>query len=547
MRMNFSSHNFFLYARKSTDVEDKQVLSIDAQLSELRELAQREHLTIVDELIEKKSAKIPGRPIFNRMFERIEAGEASGILAWHPDRLARNSIDGGRIIYLLDTGKLKTLKFPTVRFEPDPQGKFMLNIMFGQSKYYVDSLSENTKRGIREKIRRGEYPGMAPFGYLNDYRTKRIIVDRERAPLVKQVFEQYASGEATLDKLRHFLAANGLRSKTGKLVGRTFVSDMLSNPIHYGHFRYNGEVYEGKHEPIIPKDLFDKAQAVFESRWRYSPAEKKTEPKAFLGLLRCAECGGGITAEIQKGHTYYRCTKKNKAQRCSQPFVREEDLDMEISNLLKPFSLRADWADEMLLRVKEEEKQSAQSAATVAAQKRGEIEKIKVRLQKLLDSFLDEIIDRDTYVAEKAKWMSQKKSLEEQSTALLQGRADWLEPFQSWILTAKNAGEIAVSGSLQQKRVLAKEVFGSNLVLDRKKARGYCLKPWSLLAEHSSSQVVERVMGIEPTWPAWKAGTLPLSYTRFRSASARQARNRSARIIMPALALSIRRQYPARA
>ena len=119
----------------------------------------------------------------------------------------------------------------------------------------------------------------------------------------------------------------------------------------------------------------------------------------------------------------------------------------------------------------------SRAATLMAAQKRGEIEKINLRLQKLLDSFLDEIIDRETYVAEKAKWMSQKKSLQEHSTALLTGRADWLEPFQNWIITAKNAGEIAVSGSLQEKRVLAQQVFGSNLVLDYKKARGSCLKP----------------------------------------------------------------------
>src|SRR5262245_16424466 len=126
--------NYFLYARKSTDVEDKQVLSIDAQLSELRQFAEREQLTILAELIEKQSAKTPGRPIFDQMLDRIEAGEVSGMLAWHPDWLARNSVDGGRVIYLLDTGKLCSLKFPTVRFEPDPQGKFMLSIMFGQSK-----------------------------------------------------------------------------------------------------------------------------------------------------------------------------------------------------------------------------------------------------------------------------------------------------------------------------------------------------------------------------------------------------------------------------
>ena len=125
--------NLFLYARKSTDVEDKQVLSIDAQLNELREFAGREHVRIIAEFVEKQSAKEPGRPIFNDMLSRLEAGEAEGIIAWHPDRLARNSIDGGKIIYLLDNDRIRALCFPTFRFEPDPQGKFMLSIMFGQS------------------------------------------------------------------------------------------------------------------------------------------------------------------------------------------------------------------------------------------------------------------------------------------------------------------------------------------------------------------------------------------------------------------------------
>ena len=148
------SQKFFLYARKSTDVEDKQVLSIDAQITELRAFAKQNNLNVIETFIEKQSAKIPGRPIFGEMLERVESGEADGILAWHADRLARNSVDGGRIIYLLDTGKLASLKFPTLWFENTPQGKFMLNIVFGQSKYYVDSLSENTKRGLRQKVDR---------------------------------------------------------------------------------------------------------------------------------------------------------------------------------------------------------------------------------------------------------------------------------------------------------------------------------------------------------------------------------------------------------
>ena len=155
----------------------------------------------------------------------------------------------------------------------------------------------------------------------------------------------------------------------------------------------------------------------------------------------------------------------------------------------------------MLKRVKEEKAHAAQSAKLLAFQKRDEIEKINLRLKKLLDSFLDELIDRETYVAEKAKAMSQKKTLEEQSNALLKGRADWLEPFQNWINTARNAGEIAVSDSFLQKRVLALEVFGSNLVLDCKKARGSCVKPWSLLVESSRSGGMVRDTGFEPVTP----------------------------------------------
>ena len=124
------SQKFFLYARKSTDVEDKQVLSIDAQITELRAFAKNEKLEIMEEFVEKRTAKIPGRPIFGEMMRRIEKGEVSGIISWHPDRLARNSVDGGQIVYFLDIGNLASLKFPSHWFENTPQGKFSLSMAF---------------------------------------------------------------------------------------------------------------------------------------------------------------------------------------------------------------------------------------------------------------------------------------------------------------------------------------------------------------------------------------------------------------------------------
>lgn len=208
-----NDNTFFLYARKSTDDADRQVRSIDDQLAEVRELARRHGLKIVDVLLEKQSAKKPGRPVFNEMIERIEKGEATGIMAWHPDRLARNMLDGGRIIHMVDTGQIQDLKFPTVEFQPTSQGKLNLAMLFGMSKYYVDALSENIKRGQRQKLKNGIWPGWSPLGYVNDRKSRTIAVDPVRGPLVRKAFELYATGEYTIDHITAAVNGLGLTSR----------------------------------------------------------------------------------------------------------------------------------------------------------------------------------------------------------------------------------------------------------------------------------------------------------------------------------------------
>src|SRR3990167_6897847 len=192
---------YFLYARKSTEDEERQVMSIEAQLAELIEYAKRENILIAETFIESKSAKSPGREIFNNMMRMVEASnEPVEILSWAPDRLARNSVDGGLIIYLIDQRKLASLRFITHWFEPTPQGLFMLQVAFGQSKYYSDNLSENVKRGNRQKLRRGEWPNKAPFGYMNI--NKQIVIDKTRAQFVKRAFELYSTGGYTFADIK---------------------------------------------------------------------------------------------------------------------------------------------------------------------------------------------------------------------------------------------------------------------------------------------------------------------------------------------------------
>ncbi len=469
---------YILYARKSTDVEDKQVLSIEAQLVELQAYAKNENLQIIDELIEKQSAKVPGRPIFGDMLKRIENGEANGIIAWHPDRLARNSIDGGRIVYLLDQTHLSSLKFPTFWFENTSQGKFMLSIAFGQSKYYIDNLSENTKRGLRQKVRRGECPGVAPFGYINDVRTRTIVIAKRNAPIVKQAFELYASGDQRLEDIANFFASKGVVSRGGKLLHKDRIKQMLTNPFYYGHFRYVGEVYEGKHTPIVTKKLFDSIQATLAKRGHRR--KSINEPQALCGLLSCGACNMAITAEKKIKHqkngnvheyVYYRCTRKNKAIKCREPAITELDLAAQLSDILHSYAMPKSWASHLEEMLADDEKKANQSSGVFITDAQNKVSNLQSKLQRLLDSYLDQDIDQTTYKAKQTELMSDKKSLEEQIGKLTLASNAWVEPMRQWLKIAVSLCEIAKSGSLQAKKDALLQIEGLNLFLKTKKAQ----------------------------------------------------------------------------
>jgi len=467
-------NNFFIYVRKSTDEPDRQILSVESQVDELKEFAQKERLEIAKTFIESQTAKEPGRPIFNEMLSRIERGEAEGILAWHPDRLARNSVDGGKIIYLVDTGKIQSLKFPTFWFENTPQGKFMLNIAFGQSKYFVDNLSENTKRGLRQKLRRGEWPGWAPIGYLN--KEHKIIPDPERCKLIKKTFELYSTGKYSLKDLKKSMAFSGLRSRAEKVLSVSMIQHTLANPFYYGAFFYKSELCQGTHKPVISKKLFDKVQEIMKDKSR--PKKRSEKVYAFRGLFKCGECGCAITSETQKGHNYYRCTKKKVP--CSQKYVREENLAEQISDIIQKVSLSDKWKGKMIEILEKEQMETDRAGSSFSQKLKSQIKELEKKLEKLLDAHLNGDVSREEYLEKKQKLLNQKIEISEKLKAFEKKGGNWLEPAKNFILASNQAQIVASSNNLQEKSQFLKKA-GSNLLLTDRKIKYFPRRAWEIL------------------------------------------------------------------
>ena len=450
---------YFIYARKSTDDEERQILSIDAQLDELRILAAREKLEVVREYIESQTAEKPGRPIFNEMLKAIKRGEAQAILAWHPDRLARNSVDGGRLIYDLDTGALATLKFPTTWFENTPQGKFMLNIAFGQSKYYVDSLSENIKRGLRKKLREGIYPNKPPIGYLNDPKTRAVNIDPERGPLVRRMFEEYATGRYTAAALLDLVTAWGLRSFNGLTLPLSKMLWTLDHIFYTGVFRFNGEVYEGKHPPLISRELFERVQVVRKKAGRGRYAKHSRFP--LRATAHCHHCECQYTAEFKKGHEYYRCGKRRGP--CDSKTIRGEAFAQAIRTAMCMASLRDDFTENMLAEAEKEKVADRAKQAALVEQQKARLAELGTLQERLLDVFLAGDIEREEFTARKERYVQEKVALADAVAKFETKNASRLEPVIDFLKASRQAKYDAQTENPEDLRNFCKKV-GWNLV-----------------------------------------------------------------------------------
>lgn len=451
------------YCRKSSeDNRERQAASLPEQVYILEGIKSKHNLKVVDTLQESKSAHKPGRELFNQMLEGIEEGKANGILVWHPNRLARNMIDGGKIIYLMDEEKLFEIRTPSRTYHNTPEDKFMLSLEFSISKKDSDDKSIVVERGLEKKARDGWRPGVAPEGYLNDKTTesgfRKIFTDKDRFPFIKQVFEMFYEGTPVIEIYRIAKDEWHYRTRQKKRLGGrplsiSMIYRTLTNPFYCGKFEYpigSGKWYEGAHEKAVSLEMFDAIQMKLGRR---SPYKLKTHEFAFSGLMCCGICGSGVVAEekwqcickvcklkfsLTKNnrekctgcgtliadmenptilhYVYYRCGKK-KNRLCLEKGIRLDKIEGQIIEKLASLEIPdcfMDWAFEQIGKMGEKERELGKDKEDAIQRAHDECKK---KLQNLLQLKISPT-NSDGSLLSDVEYKSQKEALDNELKVL---------------------------------------------------------------------------------------------------------------------------------
>ena len=365
-KVQITQAKYCLYARKSSEEDERQALSIDSQIKEMLAVAKRENLEIVEIRRESHSAKASGaRPIFRQLLEDIRRGGFTGILKWDPSRLSRNAGDLGSVVDLMDQGMLIDIRTHGQRFTNNPNEKFLLMILCSQAKLENDNRGLNVKRGQKTRAEMGYRPCLTPLGYLQERRAgenrSRAVIDPLRGPIVRQMFEHVAVNGASGIVILRWMKDIGFTTRKGKLPTLSMIYRMLHSHFYIAKFEYpqgSGKWYKGDYDPLIPEKLFKEVQKILDlapkKEWGYKDFH-------FVRTMTCGGCGSGITAEEKikyrkngsfTKYVYYRCTKSRNLQ-CREPSIREDVLVEQLQAMIDTIDL-----DETGMRKKLEEEVS---------------------------------------------------------------------------------------------------------------------------------------------------------------------------------------------
>ena len=478
----------FIYSRKSSEDDDRQALSIVAQLSELGAIAETNRLSVVETFSESKSAKEPGREIFNDMLRRIEAGEANAILTWKLDRLARNFDDGGRIIGMLQRGVIQEIRTFEKTYLPT-DNVLMIAVELGMANQYVRDLSLNIRRGIREKVRRGIFYGKAPLGYYNEPRLRTIEPHPQNFAKVKAILEKFATGEYSLASIqREFTKAGIVGERSRRPLTFGSIGHLLRKPFYYGVFNHKGELHRGTHVPMISKQTFDRIQEALVKVGKPQNGRRREKGFYFMNFARCGSCGYTITGERKIKRSglrflYYRCTHKSKKQPCDERrYTSQQKMMQEVKRNVELLCLSDEWKEKFLARLEGWSNERSASKQAEIDRLTTLLGSLKSKIERINAAFLEGTLNIDEFKELKNPLVPQRVGIEQKIVALQTGKVDRLEPLRNWILEANQAVQWVLEENWDKMRAFLLQV-GSNRILRAQTLRVSFKKPWDCLAK----------------------------------------------------------------
>jgi site-specific DNA recombinase len=536
---------YFLYCRKSSEAEDRQVLSIESQIGELRRLTEKQGLSGVEILTEARSAKAPGRPVFNEMMQRIYRGEAQGVICWKLDRLARNPIDGGAVIWAMKQHGIEIIT-PTQTFRQADDNTILMYIEFGMAQKYIDDLSRNVKRGLRTKAEKGWYPTSPPLGYRNNPSTGMsdtcIVKDPERFKLVRQMWDLMLTGQHSPPQILaiantewHFRTRQ-TRKQRGKPLARSAIYRLFTDPFYYGWFEYpkgSGQWHKGGHEPMITEEEYKRVQLLLGAK---ANPRSITHVFPFTGLIRCGECGAAITAEEKYQlicsrcrckfayrkkdccprcktkinampnptflhYTYYHCTKR-KDPRCTQRSIEASTLEQQIDAYLSRIQISPRFRDWAITNLRAYHEQEVKKRNEIVYSQQKAYQDCLTRLDHLVrlktapENANGSLLTDEEYGHQRFELLKEKARLEELFQDTGHRVEQWLSLVEKTFHFACAARSWFAAGDVAVKKEILLAI-GSNLTLKDKILLIDTRKPF-LILEESLSRLSEEKRRFEP-------------------------------------------------
>ena len=474
-----SQKKYFSYIRVSTQRQGQHGTSLAEQQAAIERFAGSWNLPIVKRYEERETAAKQGRPVFLEMLKQLKTGKADGVIIHKIDRSARNLKDWADLGSLVDSGL--EVHFASESLDLNSRGgRLSADIQAVVASDYIRNLKEETKKGLYGRLRQGLYPFRAVIGYLDQGKGQPKTIDPINGPLIRRAFEMYATGDWGLIALTQELNRLGLRNKTGSGITLNGLATILHNPFYMGVIRIQktGEVFTGVHRPTISKSLYDQVQNVFAGK---SIRKKMRHFFVYQRKVQCENCSRFLTAEVQKGNTYYRCRTKNCLRRC----LKEDEIsEVLLANLNKTrFSER----EYRLLRElsKNETRNVEEESESARKELKLQQDQMRDRHSRLADAFVEGVFDRETYLQKKSELVFEEQALKEKLARIQTGEADVLTRLDEFCELANSAYLSYKVAPPTDRRDLVK-ITTANVTTDGKSVFVKLKNPFQLVADRHS-------------------------------------------------------------